>query len=158
MINSNSFKDLLYWVSLLEIFLFVLSLLLFLSSPHNFSIFWFFTTHLARGIIGLIALFRIPDSYLSVENVDRYDSSSIEALQRDFISNFLQILQDNQPRIKPLLISYFIITIVNVLLDNIIFFYLVVNWYEKEYSLGHLIGLMIIVVFFSNINHKYFLY
>ena len=69
-IHINSFKDLLYWTSLLEIFLFFISILLFVSSPGNFSIFWTFIPHCIRGILGLIVLFRIPDSHLSIENID----------------------------------------------------------------------------------------
>ena len=151
-IHINSFKSLLYWVSLCEIFLYILSVLLFLSSPSTFYIFWTFTTHLIRGIIGLIALFRIPDSYLSLENVERYDSSSIESLQRDLTSNFLQILQENEPRIKPLLITYFVFTIINCLVDNIIFFYLLIEWDDQELSLANIIGLILIIVFFRKNN------
>jgi hypothetical protein len=152
-IHINSFKSLLYWVSLCEIFLFILSVLLFISSPRTFYLFWVFTTHLIRGIIGLLALFRIPDSYMSVENLERYDSSSIESLQRDFLNNFLQILQENEPKIKPLLVTYFIFTIINILADNIIFFYLLVEWNDQEYSIGNIFGLILIVVFFG--NNKY---
>jgi hypothetical protein len=147
-IHITSFKDLLFWMSLCEIFLYIISVLLFFSSPSSFYIFWAFTTHFIRGIIGLLALFRIPDSYLSVENVERYDTSSIESMQRDLTSNFLQILQENEPKIKPLLIAYFIITIINVILDSIVFFYLLVKWDDQEYSLGNIIGLLLIIVFY----------
>jgi hypothetical protein len=156
-IYINSFKSLLFWVSLCEIFLYILSVLLFFSSPKTFYLFWAFTTHLIRGIIGLLALFRIPDSYMSVENMERYDSSSIQSLQRDFLNDFLQNLQENEPRIKPLLITYFIFTIINIILDNIIFFYLLVEWDNQEYSLANIFGLIIIVVFFRNNKFiKYF--
>lgn len=148
-IHINSFKDLLFWVSLCEIFLFILCVLLFLSATSKFYIFWVFTTHLIRGILGLLALFRIPDSYLSLENIERYDSSTLEALQRDFVGNYLQILQENEPRFKSVLIAYFVFTIINILGDNIIFFGLIAHWNDTEYSVSNVAGLLIIVVFFG---------
>jgi hypothetical protein len=149
-IHLNSFKGLLYWVSLCEIFLYILSILLFISSPNSFYIFWTFTTHLIRGIFGMIILFRIPDSYMCLENIEKYDSSSIESLQRDLTSNYFQILSENESRIKPFLITYFIFTIVNCIIDNIIFFYLLIKWEYQEYSLANIFGLLLIIVFFSN--------
>jgi len=147
-IHINSFKDLLYWISLLEIFLYLLSIMLFVSSPSNFYIFWTFTTHCIRGVIGLIVLFRIPESHLALENIESFDSSSIEALQEQLASNYFKILQDNESRIKPLLIVYFVLTIVNIIVDNIIFFYLLMKWNNLEYSLANIVALLIIVVFF----------
>jgi len=147
-IHINSFKDLLYWISLLEIFLYLLSILLFISSPSNFYIFWTFTTHCVRGLIGLIVLFRIPDSHLAFENIENFDSTSIETLQEQMVSNYFKILQDNESRIKPLLTVYFIFTIINIIVDNIIFFYLLTKWNNQEYSLVNIIALLLIVVFF----------
>lgn len=149
-IHINSFKDLLYWISLLEIFLYMLSILLFISSPSNFYIFWTFTTHCIRGIIGLIVLFRIPDSHLALENIESFDSSSIETLQEQMVGNYFKIIQENESKIKPLLIVYFVLTIVNIIVDNIIFFYLLMKWDNQEYSLANIIALLLIVVFFCN--------
>lgn len=149
-IHINSFQDLLYWVSLLEISLYVLSILLFISSPSNFYIFWTFTIHAVRGIIGLILLFRIPNSHLAVENIENCDSSSIVALQEQLASNYIKLLQDNESRIKTLLIVYFILTIIDIIVDNIIFFYLITKWENQEYSLTNIIGLLLIVIFFRN--------
>jgi len=147
-IHINSFKDLLYWISLLEIFLYVLSILLFISSPSNFYIFWTFTTHCIRGIIGLIVLFRIPDSHLAVENIESFDSTSIETLQDQLVSNYFNILQENESKIKPLLIVYFVFTIINIIVDNVIFFYLLMKWNNQEYSLANIVALFIIVILF----------
>jgi hypothetical protein len=147
-IHLNSFKGLLYWISLCEIFLYILSILLFISSPKSFYLFWAFTTHLIRGILGIIVLFRIPDSYMCLENLDKYDSSSIESLQRDLTTNYFQILSENENRIKPFLITYFIFTLINFIIDNLIFFYLLSKWEYQEYSLANIFGLLLIIVFF----------
>lgn len=157
-IQINSFKDLLYWVSLLEIFLYIISILLFISSPSNFYIFWTFTTHAARGVIGMLLLFRIPDSHLSVENIDAFDSSSIESLQEQMASNYITLLQNNESRIKPFLIVYFILTLVNIVVDIIVFAYLIAKWDNQEYSLSNIIGLLLIVIFFSMILNMLLIY
>ena len=47
-IHITSFKDLLFWLSISEIFLFIISEMLFFSSPGTFYIFWAFITHLIR--------------------------------------------------------------------------------------------------------------
>lgn len=148
-IHINSFKDILYWMSLLEIFLYILSILLFISSPRNFYIFWTFTPHCVRGILGMIVLFRIPDSHLAVENIDNYDDSSIEALQEQMVGKYFEILQENEPRFKPILLTYFIFTVINIIIDISIFFYLISKWENQEFSLANIIGLLLIVVFFS---------
>jgi len=150
-IHINSFKDLLFWISLLEIFLYILSILLFISSPSNFYLFWTFTTHCVRGVIGLVVLFRIPDSHLAVENIESFDSSSIETLQEQMVTNYFKLLQDNESRIKPLLIVYFVFTIINIIADNVIFFFLLMKWNDQEYSLANIIALFLIVVFFCKI-------
>ncbi len=150
-IHINSFKDLLYWISLLEIFLYILSILLFISSPSNFYIFWTFTTHCVRGVVGLIVLFRIPDSYLAVENIENFDSTSIETLQEQMATNYFNILQENESRIKPLLIVYFTFSVINIIVDIVIFFYLLSKWNDQEYSLANIIALLIIVVFYGKI-------
>lgn len=157
-IHLDSFKGLLYWTSLCEIFLYTLSILLFISSPKNFYIFWAFTTHFIRGVLGIIVLFRIPDSYMCLENLEKFESSTIEGLQKDIAKNYFEILIENESRIKPFLLSYFIFTLINFLIDNLIFYYLIFEWEYQEYSLSNIFGLLLIIVFFRNKFFKFFGY
>jgi hypothetical protein len=149
-IHINSFKDLLFWLSIFELFLFIISEMLFFSSPGTFYIFWAFITHLVRALLGICALNTIPDSFEALENLDKFDSSSIESLQNDLTSNYLQILQEKEKKFKPILITYFIFTIINMIVDNLVLFYLITKWEDKEYSVSNIFGLMITISFFGN--------
>ena len=145
------FYMLLFWVSLLEIFLYLIGLALFISSPHDFSEFWAFTTHLIRAILGLILLKRLPNSSTVIEEVKEFEQSTVEDVQGRILETFKNILTNNKHRLRPLIIAYFVFTIIDILIDNIIFFFLLDKWADNEYSLDNIIALVLIVAFFCKI-------
>ena len=55
-IKSNSFIKMVYTTSVLEIALWIVGLLLFISNPRNFYAIWILLIHLTKGILGLILL------------------------------------------------------------------------------------------------------
>lgn len=154
------FHNLLYWVSLLEIFLYLIGLALFISSPKNFSEFWAFTTHIIRAILGLIVLKRLPNSSTVIEEVRESENSTLEDIQSKVLQTYKNLLSNNEGRIKPVLTAYFALTIIDIIIDNIIFFFLLHKWSKNEYSLENMIALVLIVTFFSIniiINFNYYL-
>jgi hypothetical protein len=146
------FHNLLFWVSLLELFLYVIGVALFISSPKNFSEFWAFTTHAIRAILGLIVLRRLPNSSDVIEEIKEFDNSTIEDVQIKIFENYKNLLSKNEGRVHSFLKAYFAFTIIDIIVDNIIFFFLLHKWSDSNYSLDNIFALILILVFFCNIS------
>lgn len=56
-------SSMLFWISLLEIGVYIFSLLIFLTSPSELGFVWFNISHVVRGIIGFKLIKNIPYSY-----------------------------------------------------------------------------------------------
>lgn len=56
-------QSILYWTSSLEIFLFIILFLLFLSAPKDMAIVFLTSPHVARGAIGFLMLTSLPKSH-----------------------------------------------------------------------------------------------
>jgi hypothetical protein len=151
-IHINSFTSLLYWVSITEIFLFAMGFILFISSPSNFSIFWAFITHVIRAALGFIILKRLPRSHVVIEELKEFENDSLEDVENKILEIYRNLLQNNESRLKTPMIWYFVFTIIDILVDNILFFYLTTKWQYDDYSLQNMIALVLIVSFFSIIN------
>lgn len=147
-VHIHSFMSLLYWVSILEIFLFLIGFALFLSSPQNFSIFWVFITHVVRAILGFILLKRIPHSHQVIEDLNEIETNSIEEIEKNILHSYLNLLSRNETKIRPILIWYFVLTIIDIIIDNFAFFYLQGKWSEESYSLQNFILSICIVINF----------
>ncbi len=145
------FHNLLFWVSLLELFLYLIGLALFISSPKNFSEFWAFTTHAIRAVLGLIVLRRLPNSSDVIEEIREFENSTIEDVQSQILETYKNLLTKNEGRLKTILKAYFAFTIIDIIIDNVIFFFLLQKWSRNEYSLENLFALVLIVIFFCKI-------
>jgi hypothetical protein len=133
---------------LLEIVLFIFALLLFISDTEQFAIFWTFTTHVIRAAIGLILLKRFPDTHNLIEDLGDSEESTIQDIEAAIIQKYRNILSNNESRLKPVLIAYLIFTIIDILVDNIIFFFLLEKWRDSVYMYENYFSLILIVTFF----------
>jgi hypothetical protein len=149
-IHIEEFQCLLLYVSCMEVSLFCFSIFLFISSPSTFSIFWTFTTHLIRAILGFILLKRFPDTHQVIDDLNEYENTSIADIENSIIDRYKHILYANESRLKWVLILYFIFTVIDIIVDNVIFFFLLKKWSNIDYRLQNYISLIIIVAFFSN--------
>ena len=61
-IKFNSLIRLIYNTSILEIALWVLGFTLFVASPKDMYLIWILIVHIAKGILGMILLRRMPKS------------------------------------------------------------------------------------------------
>ena len=145
------FHSLLFWVSLLEIFLYLIGLLLFISSPHGFGEFWAFTTHLIRATLGLVLLKRLPNSSTVIEEIKESEDYTVEDVQNRILQIYKNLLTNNKHRLLPIIISYLVFTIVDIIVDNVIFFFLLNKWSDSEYSLHNIFTLVLIITFFCKI-------
>jgi hypothetical protein len=90
-IHVEEFQCLLLYVSCMEVALFCFSICLFISSPSTFSIFWTFTTHLIRAILGFILLKRFPDTHNVIDNLDEYENSTMADIELSIINKYRNV-------------------------------------------------------------------
>jgi hypothetical protein len=150
-IHIEEFQCLLFWVSLLEIVLFIFAFLLFISDTDKFALFWTFITHVIRAIIGFMVLKRFPDTHNLIEDIGDCENSTIEEIESAIVQKYKNILSNNEHRLKPVLIAYFVFTIIDIIVDNVIFFFLLDRWKDSVYMYQNYMSLILIVTFFSNI-------
>lgn len=148
----DEFHEMLFWVSIFEIVLFIICVALFISSPSDFSSFWAFLTHVVRASLGFVLLKRIPHSYEAIENLNNFENSTMEDTENQILENYKSIISANESRIKPILILYFVFTIIDLIIDNVVFFFLTATWSEEEFQLSNMAALIIIVAFFCKIS------
>jgi uncharacterized membrane protein (DUF373 family) len=157
-VHINSIQALLYWVSIMELFLFALGLALFISSPNNFAIFWAFITHVVRAILGLILLKRLPGTHLVIEELKEYEDSTIQDVENNILQLYKNMLSNNEKSIGRILLWYFIFTIIDIIMDNIVFFYLQQKWSNATYGLQNFFALILIVANFCKILLNYLIF
>jgi len=138
----------LFWISLLEGCIWILLWGLFLSSPGKLAVIWFFLPHMARSVIGFIILKNLPNTYQVIENMKDYESQTLEEIQNFMIGNFKVMLSENEAKLKPFLITYFILTIVNLIIDIIMFIVLLYTWGNQGYQFTNIVVLIVILIFY----------
>lgn len=118
-IKSNSLINMIYQVSAADIFLWLVSLCLFVFSPETFFLCWILIIHLAKGIFGFICLHHMPKTYEVVEKVcenPEFDENKItEVFSNEMRTFFMQRFTEN----KNLLLTYLILTIISIVIDLI---------------------------------------
>jgi hypothetical protein len=148
-ISYESFINNVFWISILEGFLWIILLALFISSPSKLAMMWFFILHFIRAIIGFVILKYIPYSFNIIENMKDFEESSLQEIQTKMIVNFRLNLINNEPKLKPLLSAYFILTIFNILIDISLFFAVLQIWGLDGYGFTTVIVQVSICIFFS---------
>lgn len=151
-IHLNSFLSLIYWVSILEIFLYMVGLCLFISSPKNYGIFWIFTPHVLRATLGFIILRKVPYSHTVIETIGDNENNTITDVEKNIIQTYKNLLSNSESTLRPLLITYFILTIIDIIVDNIGFLILQMKWDDEKLGLRNFILVCMIVIFFCNIQ------
>ena len=149
----DGFQKILFWNSIYDIFLFFICFCLFCSYASQFWTNIFFVGHSIRGVISILILKRLPTSASIIKNLDNYENESIQAIHYKIYEEFKKLLKQNENKIRLLMYLYWIITVINFLIDIIIFFVLLHNWGNKEYNFRNIATLIIIVLLFS----KYYL-
>lgn len=147
-VHIHEFQSLVYWVSIMECFLFVVALALFISHPIMFAILWCFITHLVRAVLGFLLLSLMPTTHDVIENIKEFGDSSIGDIENQILLEYKKLLNSNEGKMKPVLIAYFIFTIIDIIIDNVIFFFLLQKWTNIEYNFQNIIVLVMIVCFF----------
>jgi hypothetical protein len=134
-IKVHEFYDLIRFSNQSEISLWILSVILYMNSPNDFSnvFVWIHLFHVIRGLIGFIILLKLPRSFNVVEAMKNVPEKEMETkLFNDIARSVVKReVIDKLEGIKCWLITYFSFTFVNFVFDVIDFLYVLASL-DKE--------------------------
>jgi hypothetical protein len=150
-IKSNSLIKMIFTTSLFEFFLWFVGFLLFISSPSTMYLIMVLIIHPVKAIAGFILLNNIPKTYEIIENASKnpnFKEDEIIDLIKDQIKEmFVQRWTDK----KKSLLVYFLITILALIFDVIIFIVQIIIFGNIKLLLMESTMMLIILIFLSNI-------
>lgn len=148
-IKSNSLMKMIYSTSLFELALWVVGLLLFITSPSNMYLIWVLIIHLVKAILGLILLNAMPKTYEIIENLARNPNFEEEKIMELITAQVRETFMERWTQNKNKLLWYLIANIFCLIVDIVIFIVQVVIFGRDEWFLMQTSLLFIIIVFIS---------
>ena len=145
----DGFQKILFWNGIFDIFLFFICFCLFCSYASQFWRNIFFVGHAVRGVVSLLILKYLPRTSTIIQNLENFENESLEVIHNKIYEEYKKLLMQNENRIRPSMYTYWIITIIDFLIDIIIFFVLLHEWGDKEYNFRNIATLIIIVLLFG---------
>lgn len=116
----QTLQSYLYWISLIELVIFLVLFFMYCSSPKSLSKMWWYIFHFFRGIIGIVIIYFLPKTYQIIENLKEIPDI-LNQLKTKLIQSFFDLLQPNKKKLKILLLCYFSLTILCTVIDIMIF-------------------------------------
>ena len=116
------------------------------------SQFWrniFFIGHAARGVVSLLILRYLPTTSSVIESLNNFENESLQAIHNKIYEQYKNLLVQNERRIRPSMYAYWIITVIDFLIDIIIFFVFLHEWGDSDYNFRNIATLIIIVILFG---------
>ena len=148
-IAFDGFQKILFWNGIFDIFLFFICFCLFCSKASQFWRNFFFVGHAVRGVVSMLILKYLPTSSTVIQNLDNFENESLQEIHNKIYEEYKKLLIQNERKIRPSMYAYWIITVIDFLIDIIIFFVLLYEWGDKEYNFRNITTLIIIVLLFS---------
>ena len=148
----DEFQKVLFWNGIFDLFLFFICFCLFLSYASQFWRNIFFCGHAIRGIISLLILKYLPTTSSVIENLINFENETLAAIHNKIFEEYRRLLVQNEGKIRPSMYGYWILTIIDFLIDIIIFSVLLHEWGDKEYNFRNIATLILIVLLFSKYN------
>ena len=145
----DGFQKILFWNGIFDIFLFFICFCLFCSKASQFWRNIFFIGHAVRGVVSMLILKYLPMSSTVIQNLDNFENESLQEIHNKIYEEYKKLLIQNERKIRPSMYTYWIFTIINFLIDIIIFFVLLYEWGDKEYNFRNISTLILIVLLFS---------
>ena len=145
----DAFQKILFWNGIFDMFLFFICFCLFCSYASQFWRNIFFVGHAIRGVISLLILKYLPTTSSVIENLENFENESLPVIHNKIYEEYKRLLMQNERRIRPSMYAYWIITIIDFLIDVIIFFVLLHEWGDKDYNFRNIATLIIIVLLFG---------
>ena len=145
----DRFQKFLFWNGIFDIFLFFICFCLFCSYASQFWRNIFFVGHAVRGVVSILILKYLPMTSSVIQNLDNFENESLPAIHNKIYEEYKRLLMQNERKIRPSMYAYWIITIIDFLIDIIIFFVLLHEWGDKDYNFRNIATLIIIVLLFG---------
>lgn len=146
-LTFEALEGYLYWGGLTEFFLWFILIGLFISDVQKMKIVWFFLFHIPRGTIGLIILSSLPKTYEALTHINQIESNDLEEIKKQIIDDYVNIVLSKEKVLKPLLISYFVLTLVSVIIDILLFGVITPDFGTKNRELTFLIVFFAVICF-----------
>ena len=74
----NTMISIFFWVSILELVMFVLSLFIFFFHPAQMAIIWMYMLHIPKGVLGLIMVFKLsPLPYDMIDSISDFPDTEV---------------------------------------------------------------------------------
>ena len=116
----QTLQSYLYWISLIELVIFLVLFFMFCSSPKSLSKIWWYIFHFFRGLIGIVIIYLLPKTYQIIENLKEIPDI-LNQLKASLIKSFFDLLQPNKKKLKILLLCYFSLTTLCTVIDIMMF-------------------------------------
>jgi hypothetical protein len=153
--NYDQFSQIIYWNGVFEIIFVVLSLIsIFTISP----VFVIFFVHLIRSIIGFVLICKLPLTHQVIENLSGCENESLNEISRKLTVEFRRLLEKTEESVKCLLITYFILSILGLLVDIISLIVLMAKMSMYENSAGYFLQMILNGLFLCNFFYLFFMF
>jgi hypothetical protein len=149
-IKINSLVKLIYTTSLFEVFLWIVGFLLFMEAPGELYLIWVLVIHIAKGVLGLYLLNKMPKTYEIIENLSKSnnleENNLVDLISVQVKDTFVNRWNEN----KKILLLYLIATISSLFIDIIIFIVQIALFGNRQKFIMETILLTITFVFIGN--------
>lgn len=145
--HLDEFQGLLFWNSSIETITWIVGFVLFLFDPKEMFFIWILITHLIRAFIGIVSRVYLPKSSDVIDSLDHIEDQSLESIQDEMLSSYRSLLQRCEGKMKCLLKTYFILTLINIIIDIIIFCIVLSKWGQEKYECLSIIGILVVIAF-----------
>ncbi len=146
-IKSNSLIKMIYSTSLFEIALWLVGLLLFISSPGNMYLILVLCVHPFKGILGLFILGSMPKTFEIIENLAKNPNFEEDKILDMITSQIRETFLERWTQNKNKLLWYLISTIFCLVVDFVIFIVQICMFGNDDWFLMQTSLLFIIIVF-----------
>jgi len=148
-IKSNSLTRLIYSTSLFEFALWIVGLLMFISSPGNMYLIWVLIIHPVKACFGFSLLKNIPKTYEIIENLTKNPNFEEDKIMELISTQIRETFLEKWTQNKMKLLWYLISTIIALLVDIVIFIVQVIIFGNPKWFLMQTSLLFIIILFIS---------
>lgn len=154
-IKSNSLIKMIYITSLIELFLWFMGFLLFLSSPSTMYLIMILIIHPFKAIAGFVLLNNIPKTYEVIENVSKNPNFDEEKIMERIKETIKEMFMQRWTEKKKSLLFYFVITIIAIIFDIVIFIVQIILFGNVKLLLMESTMMLINLIFLSNFIFLY---
>ncbi len=132
--NLETFINLIYLNSILELFLWLISLFfLVMSKVKKYYLVFGIGLHIPKSILGVATLLNMPSSNYIIENIQNTEYK-IELIKESIIMNIFDVLKSQKVKTNYMLVVYFILNILSLLADIGIFIFQIMTYKEDDYN------------------------